>query len=99
MALPMVCGNPDRVVHIEGVECKASGAYAQYYEEQGGKVIYFGKPFADIYQAAYEKLGAPEKSRLVAVGDALFTDIQGANLFGIDSLFNLTGIHWADLRK
>ena len=92
-SLPMLCANPDLIVNV-GPEIKeCPGTYALYYEEIGGTVIYHGKPHAPVYRRAWELLGRPDKNRMVAVGDSLHTDIQGANNFGIDSIMNLSGIH------
>ena len=34
-----------------------------------------------------------DKSKILAVGDSIYHDIQGANLFGIDSVLITSGIH------
>ena len=75
-----------------------AGSFAKYYEEKGGDVLYHGKPHRPIYDMAWSLLGKPDKSRIIAVGDSLHTDIQGANGFGIASLFNLVGIHQDEVR-
>lgn len=43
------------------------------------------KPLTKGYKQAAERLGVP-KSRIVTIGDQLFTDILGAKLFGIKSI-------------
>lgn len=93
LKLPMLCANPDLVAHVGNDLMQCAGTFAQYYEDRGGKVFWYGKPHEPIYQAAWEFTGCPDKSRLVAIGDSIRTDIQGANRFGIDSVFNLVGIH------
>lgn len=93
LKLPMLCANPDLIVHIGDDLLECAGTFAQYYEDNGGKVIWCGKPYNPIYKAAWEFSGQPDKSRMVAIGDSIRTDIQGANKFGIDSVFNLVGIH------
>lgn len=44
-----------------------------------------------------------DKNRIIMLGDSLQTDIKGANLYGIHSLFTLSGVHqyepWNDLEK
>lgn len=95
--MDMVCANPDMVVMIGQERQICAGTYAQYYEDKGGKVTWHGKPHAPVYETVWDYLGQPDKSRVLAVGDSLRTDIQGANNFGFDSLFNLTGIHWDDI--
>lgn len=96
--LPMICANPDLVVSIGNTQYQCAGTFAAYYEDQlGGKVIYHGKPHAPVYEMCYELLGAPDKSKICAIGDSFHTDITGANGFGVDSVMNLVGIHWEEV--
>ena len=95
--LPMVCANPDFVVLRAGREIICAGAFAQRYIEMGGKVGYRGKPDPAIYNLALEKLGVTDRSRVAVVGDALETDIKGANAAGLSSLWCTGGIHAAPL--
>jgi HAD superfamily hydrolase (TIGR01459 family) len=87
--LDMVCANPDVVVRLGGRLIYCAGALAELYEKIGGRVIYAGKPHAPIYQLALAKIAEAAgrdipKSRALAVGDGLMTDIKGANAQGID---------------
>ena len=96
--LPMICANPDLVVHRGGQEVYCAGALAQLYEELGGFVEINGKPHAPIYRAALERLKtvtpAPiEPSRILAIGDAFRTDVKGAVDAGFDCLLITSGIH------
>ncbi len=91
--IPMICINPDKVVNVGAHTTLCPGALAEMYEGWGGRVTYYGKPHVPFYEQAWELTGCPDKARMIAVGDSLHTDIQGANSFGIDSLFNLSGIH------
>ncbi len=100
--LPMICANPDLVVERGHKLIPCAGAIAAIYEEMGGKVVHAGKPHPPIYAAtlarATELLGhQPEKSRILAIGDAIRTDVVGAAQFGVDSLFLSAGIHAGDL--
>ncbi|NHA67783.1 HAD-IIA family hydrolase [Phycicoccus flavus] len=54
-----------------------------------------GKPEAPLYLLAAERLGLPAH-RLLAVGDRLDTDIEGARRAGLDSLLVLTGVDDVD---
>ncbi|CAK9041912.1 Bifunctional riboflavin kinase/FMN adenylyltransferase (Riboflavin biosynthesis protein RibF) [Includes: Riboflavin kinase (Flavokinase) [Durusdinium trenchii] len=90
--LPMVCANPDIVVNWGGRMIWCAGALAEVYAGFGGDVVYGGKPHAPIYRLARaaiaNALGAvPDKSRILAIGDGLNTDIFGANKEGVDALF------------
>lgn len=100
--IPFVCANPDRVVHVGRNEVYCSGELAHRLESLGGKVRWFGKPFANAYQAAEDLLntinGRPiEKSRILAIGDSMETDIRGAYDAGLQSLLIADGIHHAEL--
>jgi HAD superfamily hydrolase (TIGR01459 family) len=100
--LPMLCANPDLVVERGEKLLLCAGALAAVYEEMGGKVTHAGKPHRPIYEATLGKaaglLGkAPDKSRILGIGDAIRTDVAGARAFGIDSLFLSAGIHTSEL--
>lgn len=90
--LPMICANPDIVVNWGGRMIWCAGALAEIYAGLGGEVVYGGKPHAPIYRLARgfiaEKTDKPvDKSRILAIGDGLNTDIAGANKEDIDALF------------
>jgi HAD superfamily hydrolase (TIGR01459 family) len=89
--LTMLCANPDLVVQRGGKLVYCAGALAQLYEELGGTVIYYGKPHRPIYDIAFAAARGPK--RPLAIGDALITDLRGANGAGIDALFIGDGIH------
>ena len=95
--LPMVCANPDRIVHIGDELHECAGTYAALYEEMGGRVAWHGKPYNAIYARAQEMCGT-DKSHICALGDSLQTDIAGANAFGIAGVLNLRGIHWEEFK-
>ena len=97
--LTMVCANPDMSVNRNGVLGIGPGALAAYYEKLGGQVIYFGKPFKEIYNLCLEKISNIAPNRILVIGDSLKTDIAGANSCGLDSLLVGTGIHWQELSK
>ncbi len=96
--MPMLCANPDLVVNIGPHQYECAGTFAAHYETLGGAVTYHGKPHAPVYEWAWELLGRPPKGKILAIGDSLHTDIAGANGFGIDSCFNLVGIHWEEVQ-
>ncbi len=95
--LPMICGNPDRHrVHPGGRLLEAPGAIALAYERMGGVVHYHGKPEPRIYRTCLQRLGRPP-GRLLAIGDSLEHDVQGAARAGVDCLFIGGGIHRDEL--
>ena len=89
----MHCLNPDRMVIRGGVPEACAGAIADLYEGLGGHVLWYGKPHATIYEHAFGLAGNPGKSSVVAIGDALPTDVLGAARQGIDCIFVTGGIH------
>jgi HAD superfamily hydrolase (TIGR01450 family) len=100
--LVMICANPDLVVDRGGRIVPCAGSLALAYEQFGGQTIYAGKPHRPIYemalQLAEKQRGRPIASdRICAVGDAIRTDIAGANGFGAASVMVLAGIHAQDL--
>ena len=94
--LPMICANPDLEVIRGGARVICAGALALRYEALGGTVIWIGKPDAEVYRPVLAMLALP-RARILAVGDALRTDVAGAAAVGIDSAWVLGGIHAAEL--
>jgi HAD superfamily hydrolase (TIGR01459 family) len=97
-ALFMVCANPDIMVERGETLVYCAGALAEAYAALGGEVLYCGKPFSPIYQAARAEAAkrrgaAPSLRRVLAIGDSVRTDLRGAASFGIDCVFVTSGIH------
>ncbi len=91
--LPMICVNPDLiVVNQAGKEMICAGALAKEYQKMQGEVLYYGKPYAAVYEACFARFGNPEKSQVIAIGDGIETDIAGAKNFAIDSILVSGGI-------
>jgi HAD superfamily hydrolase (TIGR01459 family) len=88
----MHCLNPDRVVIRGGVAEPCAGAIADRYEELGGRVEYYGKPYPAIYRHAMKLAGDPPPSDVLAIGDGLNTDILGAARMGYDCVYVTGGI-------
>ena len=94
----MVCANPDIVVERGDELVYCAGALANSYAAIGGKVLYCGKPYAPIYEAALGKAAAlrgqpTPLAGVLAIGDSLRTDLKGAATFGIDCLFVVSALH------
>ena len=90
--LPMICANPDLHVIRGGVRVLCAGSLALRYQELGGDVRSIGKPDPAIYQPVLQSLDLPV-ARVLAVGDALHTDIAGAAGVDIAACWVLGGIH------
>jgi HAD superfamily hydrolase (TIGR01459 family) len=97
-AMPMICANPDIIIHRGDALIYCAGALAERYQELGGSVVYAGKPHKPIYDRALTLAGQArgaviDKHRVLAIGDGMRTDIVGATRAGLDALFVTGGIH------
>jgi HAD superfamily hydrolase (TIGR01459 family) len=84
----LVCTNPDLIVHRGNKEEYCAGYIAKIFENLGGKAIYYGKPYKEIYEMCFKK-----NEKVLAIGDNLRTDIKGANNLNKDCLFISDGVH------
>lgn len=94
--LKLLCANPDIVVDRGDTREWCAGALARLYTEMGGESLYFGKPHPPIYDLARRRLTElghdfPDTS-ILAIGDGIHTDIQGAMGEDIDALFITGGL-------
>jgi HAD superfamily hydrolase (TIGR01459 family) len=89
--LKLLCANPDVVVDVGDKRIYCAGAIAQAYTEAGGQSYYFGKPYPPIYALIRQRLAAagsePQPDEILALGDGITTDIQGAMGESLDALF------------
>ncbi|MCC7254133.1 TIGR01459 family HAD-type hydrolase [Hyphomicrobium sp.] len=97
-ALPFVCANPDLVVDVGGRLFLCAGALADAYAHLGGEVFWAGKPHPAAYataKAEAERIrgGRVTTDRILVIGDAVRTDLAGAEMAGLDALFVAGGIH------
>ncbi len=102
--VPLICANPDIQIHRGNRLEWCAGAIARDYEAMGGTTLIAGKPHYPVYEAAQTKaegvLGKKlEKSRILAIGDGLLTDVKGASDYGLDVLFIADGVHRAEYAK
>ncbi len=91
----MICTNPDLIVDRGGKREYCAGSVAMVFEKLGGKVIYFGKPYPEIYNQST----ASNNKKVIAIGDNLNTDIKGAIKMNYDSLIITDGIHKEEIKK
>ena len=103
LGLPMVCANPDIVVPVGDMLAICAGAFAEYYEANGGDVFWHGKPYSAVYKQLFAEIeasgGGPiDPERTLAVGDALPTDIAGAAAAGLPSALLVGGVHRPELK-
>jgi len=91
----MICTNPDLIVDKGEKRELCAGSVALVFEKMGGKVIYFGKPFPEVYKQSIDS----KNKKVLSIGDNLNTDIKGANLLNYDSLIISNGIHKDEIKK
>lgn len=83
---PVLVGNPDIVAPRETGFSVEPGHFAHRLADRTGiNPEFYGKPFPDIFDLAFKRLGDTDRSRVVMVGDSLHTDILGACNVGIAS--------------
>ena len=90
----LICTNPDLIVHRGDIEELCAGSIAKTFEALGGKVIYYGKPYKEIYEMCFSL-----EEKVLVIGDNLRTDIRGANNLNIDSLFIYSGVHKNEIQN
>lgn len=88
----LLCPNPDKIAPYGNTLRTLGGYFAEIFANKGGKVHYFGKPHEPIYKYATHDF-AEDKSRIIAIGDGMETDILGGYSFGIDTLLISKGIY------
>ena len=91
----MICTNPDLIVDRGDKRELCAGSVALVFEKMGGEVIYFGKPFPEVYNQSIDN----KEKKVLSIGDNLNTDIKGANLLNYDSLIISNGIHKDEIKK
>lgn len=83
---PVLVGNPDIVAPREAGFSVEPGHFAHRLADRTGITPeFYGKPFPNIFDLAFRRLGDVDRSRVVMVGDSLHTDILGARNIGISS--------------
>ncbi len=96
--LPMICANPDLSVERGDRIVHCAGALAQAYARIGGEVAYAGKPYLPVYDMAFAALARREgrplaKETVLAIGDGIRTDIEGAAAAGVRAVYVASGVH------
>ena len=91
----MVCTNPDLIVDRGDVRELCAGSVAMVFEKMGGEVVYFGKPYPEVYNQSIDN----RNKKILSIGDNLNTDIKGANLLNFDSLVISNGIHKNEIKE
>ena len=96
--VPMICANPDRIVHVRAELQLCAGVVADVYQSLGGAVLWAGKPNILALHSAAEALNLPfSESSIVMIGDSFQTDIAGAANAGYKAILVAGGIHRDDI--
>ena len=83
---PVLVANPDIVAPRENGFSVEPGHVAHQLADATGVVpMFYGKPFANIFDMVFNRLGSVDRSQVLMVGDSLHTDILGAQSYGIKS--------------
>jgi HAD superfamily hydrolase (TIGR01459 family) len=97
--LPLFCSNPDKASpRQDGQLVRSPGALAEQYEQAGGNVFYYGKPYGAIFNGLQRQLGLSDPSRILMIGDSLEHDVAGAQGAGWKTLFIQGGLHAASFK-
>jgi len=91
----MICTNPDLLVDRGSKRELCAGSVAMVFEKMGGEVVYFGKPYSEVYDQSINN----KNKKILSIGDNLNTDIKGANLLNYDSLIISNGIHKLEIEE
>jgi len=91
----MVCTNPDLIVDRGDKRELCAGSVAMVFDKMGGEVIYFGKPYPEVYNQSIDN----KHKKILSIGDNLNTDIKGANLLNYDSLLISNGVHRNEIKE
>tara|TARA_B100000745_G_C19943229_1_gene318143 strand:- start:31 stop:636 length:606 start_codon:yes stop_codon:yes gene_type:complete len=91
----MICTNPDLIVDRGEKREYCAGSVAMAFKKLGGEVIYFGKPYPEVYNHST----VSNNKKVIAIGDNLNTDIKGAMNMNFDSLIITDGIHKEEIKK
>jgi len=90
----MICTNPDLIVDKGNRRELCAGSVAMVFEKMGGEVVYFGKPYPEVYNESTNN----KNKKILSIGDNLNTDIKGANLLNYDSLLISNGVHKNEIK-
>ena len=77
----MICTNPDLIVDKGGVREFCAGSVAMIFEKMGGEVVYFGKPYPEVYNQSTDNINKESKFRRFAPFMSVF------KLSPIDNIF------------
>ncbi len=91
-----ICTNPDKWALIGNDRVFGAGRVAEEYEKLGGRVMWIGKPYPEIYQfclSRFDQFTEANKHEVCCIGDSIEHDICGGRNSGLNTLLVRTGIY------
>lgn len=91
---PIVVVNPDVAAPVGGELTYEPGedAFHALYQNPKLPIVFSGKPYPQVFEAALAKFPHIPRQRVLMVGDTLHTDILGARNVGIQAMLVKSGL-------
>ena len=87
------CLNPDlNMLTPKGITFSA-GTIAKLFEQRGGDIIWYGKPYQDIYADALRFFNNIQRDDILCIGDSIHHDIIGGHAAGLATALVRQGVH------
>ena len=87
------CLNPDlNMLTPKGITFSA-GTIAKLFEQRGGDIIWYGKPYQDIYADALRFFNNIPRDDILCIGDSIHHDIIGGHAAGLATALVRQGVH------
>lgn len=87
------CLNPDlNMLTPNGITFSA-GTIAKLFEQRGGDIIWYGKPYQDIYADALRFFNNIPRDDILCIGDSIHHDIVGGHAAGLATALVRQGVH------
>lgn len=87
------CLNPDlNMLTPKGITFSA-GTIANLFEQRGGDIIWYGKPYQDIYADALRFFNNIPRDDILCIGDSIHHDIIGGHAAGLATALVRQGVH------
>lgn len=91
---PIVVANPDVAAPVGDSLVRTPGEDAYHALQQNPQLpmVFSGKPYPEVFEAALAKFPHIDRRRVLMVGDTLHTDILGARHVGIQAMLVKSGL-------
>jgi len=87
------CLNPDlNMLTPKGITFSA-GTIAKLFEQRGGDIIWYGKPYQGIYADALRFFNNIPRDDILCIGDSIHHDIIGGHAAGLATALVRQGVH------